>query len=168
MPTTTRVQCAPACTARAFNYEKGVRNIYFCSINCVPLQEFLPLLQRASFDGTYKAVRWERAAVVNISSILGSVAENNHKEHYHYGPTKVRPDFYTPDPLTVRSKLMKRDSSFYIGSKTDWNNCISRQCIQRRQKSVALASSRTSDQISRMCRLVCAFSYYHTVPLVPV
>ena len=66
-------------------------SVRFFSLNVAPilLQEFLPLLQRASFDGTYQAVRLERAAIVNISSILGSVAENNHAEHYQYGPTKV-------------------------------------------------------------------------------
>lgn len=87
----------PRCSSIQTINAEDMASTYRCNVigPAIMCREFLPLLQRASFDGTYKAVRWERAAVVNISSILGSVAENNHKEHYHYGPTKAALNMFT-------------------------------------------------------------------------
>ena len=53
------------------------------------LQEFLPLLKCASSKDSPKTAPWERAAILNISSLIGSVTENKYKQFYHYSTTKV-------------------------------------------------------------------------------
>ena len=53
------------------------------------LQEFLPLLKRASRNDSPTTTPWERAAILNISSLLGSVTESKFKQFYHYSTTKV-------------------------------------------------------------------------------
>ena len=53
------------------------------------LQEFLSLLKCASSKDSPTTSPWERAAILNISSLIGSVTENKHKQFYHYSTTKV-------------------------------------------------------------------------------
>lgn len=62
-------------------------------VNCVaPLmltKAFLPLLKKAANHNKSLPVSPQRAAVINMSSILGSVALNNDGSLYHYRLTKT-------------------------------------------------------------------------------
>jgi len=62
------------------------------AVNCVaPLmmtKAFVPLLQRASDANKSSPIGIHRACVVNMSSILGSIASNNEGSLYHYRLTK--------------------------------------------------------------------------------
>jgi len=53
-------------------------------------QTFLPLLQLAAEQNKDKAVGWDRTAILNISSIFGSIDDNTSGGAYPYRPTKVQ------------------------------------------------------------------------------
>lgn len=63
------------------------------AVNCVaPLmlaKEFVPLLKKASEGNQSAPLGVQRAVIVNMSSILGSIASNNEGSLYHYRLTKT-------------------------------------------------------------------------------
>ena len=52
-------------------------------------QSLLPLLRRAASYASSRPLGWERAAIVNMSTILGSISENNGGGLYPYRCSKV-------------------------------------------------------------------------------
>ena len=52
-------------------------------------QSLLPLLRRAASYASNKPLGWERAAIINMSSVLGSVSENDGGGLYPYRCSKV-------------------------------------------------------------------------------
>ena len=52
-------------------------------------QEFSPLLKRAKADGEDLSLSWENAAIVNVSTDLSAVEDQNYADHYNYDPTKA-------------------------------------------------------------------------------
>lgn len=63
------------------------------AVNCVaPLmlsKEFIPLLKTASEGNKAAPLGVQRAVIINMSSILGSIASNNEGSLYHYRLTKT-------------------------------------------------------------------------------
>jgi NAD(P)-dependent dehydrogenase (short-subunit alcohol dehydrogenase family) len=53
-------------------------------------QAFVPLLKKAVQNKSSESLSASRAAVVNFSSILGSIAENSQGGLYPYRASKVR------------------------------------------------------------------------------
>lgn len=60
------------------------------------MKELLPLLRKATGHNKDKPLGVLRAAVVNITSILGSITENNTGGYYPYRCSKVRYDYVFP------------------------------------------------------------------------
>ena len=52
-------------------------------------QSLLPLLKRAASHTSSKPLGWERAAVINMSSVLGSISANDGGSFYPYRCSKV-------------------------------------------------------------------------------
>ena len=51
-------------------------------------QEFLPLLKRAKAEKDDLSLSWENAAIVNLSTNLSAVEDQNYADHYNYDPTR--------------------------------------------------------------------------------
>ena len=52
-------------------------------------QSFLPLLKRAASHASDKPIGWQRAAVINMSTILASISSNNSGGLYPYRSSKA-------------------------------------------------------------------------------
>ena len=81
------------------NIRKGLENVTvddmtasFATNTIGPLmltQSLLPLLKRAASRTSSKPLGWERAAVINMSSLLGSISANDSGSYYPYWCNKT-------------------------------------------------------------------------------
>ena len=81
------------------NIRKGLENVTiddltksFATNTIGPLmltQSLLPLLKRAASCASSKSLGWERAAIINMSSVLGSISDNDGGGLYPYRCSKV-------------------------------------------------------------------------------
>ena len=81
------------------NIKKGLQNVTaddmtqsFATNTIGPImltQSLLPLLKRAASRASSKPLGWERGAIINMSSVLGSISDNDSGGLYPYRCSKV-------------------------------------------------------------------------------